>query len=183
MTFDLEKAREVSAFMQAHHHYGGDRFAEALAEIEQLQVRMLGLEGNHCIDCCCARSWKALGIETYTGKSIPEEIEKLQQRVIENRDAATDLQYQLDDAMKENEQQAARIKELEDALTATEALFFDAIGQIAWSIAVESGRMPDQMGVDFLLWEVPPEIKKTWTDWAKKEFGKIGPEAGVRKWP
>jgi len=29
---------------------------------------------NHCKDCCCAESWKALGISEYTGKSIPEEI-------------------------------------------------------------------------------------------------------------
>lgn len=35
---------------------------------------------NHCIDCCCARSWKALGIYTYTGKSIPEHIAQLKER-------------------------------------------------------------------------------------------------------
>ena len=33
--------------------------------------------GEHCIDCCCARSWKALGITEYTGLSIPEHIERL----------------------------------------------------------------------------------------------------------
>jgi hypothetical protein len=32
---------------------------------------------THCRDCCCARSWKALGITSYTGKSIPEHIEQL----------------------------------------------------------------------------------------------------------
>jgi len=32
---------------------------------------------NHCRDCCCARSWKALGITKYTGLSIPEHIENL----------------------------------------------------------------------------------------------------------
>jgi hypothetical protein len=32
---------------------------------------------EHCYDCCCARSWKALGIDEYTGKSIPEHIEQL----------------------------------------------------------------------------------------------------------
>lgn len=36
---------------------------------------------NHCIDCCCTKSWKALGIDQYTGKSIVEEIEKI---VLEN---------------------------------------------------------------------------------------------------
>lgn len=33
---------------------------------------------EHCKDCCCARSWKALGITEFTGKSIPEHIEELQ---------------------------------------------------------------------------------------------------------
>lgn len=33
---------------------------------------------KHCKDCCCARSWKALGITKYTGKSIPEHILELQ---------------------------------------------------------------------------------------------------------
>lgn len=32
---------------------------------------------EHCVDCCCARSWKALGIDKYTGLSIPEHIEKM----------------------------------------------------------------------------------------------------------
>lgn len=42
-------------------------------------------EGEHCRDCCCcARSWKALGVTTYTGKSIPEHIELLTRE----RDAA-----------------------------------------------------------------------------------------------
>ena len=31
----------------------------------------------HCRDCCCARSWKALGIFEYTGRSIPEHIKQL----------------------------------------------------------------------------------------------------------
>lgn len=34
-------------------------------------------EALHCKDCCCARSWKALGITEYTGKSIPEHIDSL----------------------------------------------------------------------------------------------------------
>ena len=32
---------------------------------------------QHCKDCCCARSWTALGFEKYTGLSIPEHIEML----------------------------------------------------------------------------------------------------------
>lgn len=35
---------------------------------------------NHCKDCCCAESWKALGIKEYTGKSIPEHIAELRKK-------------------------------------------------------------------------------------------------------
>ena len=35
------------------------------------------MDENHCEDCCCAKSWKALGITEYTGKSIPEHITEL----------------------------------------------------------------------------------------------------------
>jgi len=34
-------------------------------------------EAEHCKDCCCARSWRALGVMEYTGKSIPEYIDDL----------------------------------------------------------------------------------------------------------
>ncbi len=36
---------------------------------------------EHCKDCCCARSWKALGIARYTGKSIPEHISELRSEI------------------------------------------------------------------------------------------------------
>lgn len=36
---------------------------------------------NHCVDCCCARSWAALGVTEYDGKSIPEHITRLRERV------------------------------------------------------------------------------------------------------
>ena len=39
------------------------------------------MSDNHCRDCCCAMSWKALGIDEYTGRSIPEEIERLNERI------------------------------------------------------------------------------------------------------
>jgi len=32
---------------------------------------------NHCRDCCCAKSWEALGVHEYSGKSIPEHIAEL----------------------------------------------------------------------------------------------------------
>jgi hypothetical protein len=39
-------------------------------------------EVTHCRDCCCARSWKALGIAQYTGRSIPEHIEQLRAALV-----------------------------------------------------------------------------------------------------
>jgi hypothetical protein len=45
----------------------------------------------HCKDCCCARSWKALGITEYTGLSIPEHILRLREAL--ERIAAGDGYY------------------------------------------------------------------------------------------
>lgn len=36
---------------------------------------------NHCVDCCCARSWAALGVTKYDGKDIPEHIAALRDRI------------------------------------------------------------------------------------------------------
>ncbi len=71
---------------------------------------------------------------------------------------------------QENKKMAARIKELEKML-------YSAIGQIAWSVSIETGRMPDKMGIDFLDWQVPPEIKKTWIDWAARQLRAMPEEA------
>jgi hypothetical protein len=46
------------------------------------------LENEHCKDCCCARSWAALGISEYTGKSIPEHIASLRAENAALREAA-----------------------------------------------------------------------------------------------
>jgi len=40
----------------------------------------------HCRDCCCAQSWKALGVTQYTGKSIPDYITGLIQLTAELRE-------------------------------------------------------------------------------------------------
>jgi len=37
-------------------------------------VRGTLAEPNHCADCCCARSWAALSVTAYDGRSIPEHI-------------------------------------------------------------------------------------------------------------
>ena len=41
------------------------------------------MDDEHCVDCCCARSWNALGITSFTGKSIPEHIIELKTELAE----------------------------------------------------------------------------------------------------
>ena len=48
------------------------------------------LEAQHCKDCCCARSWNALSVTEYTGKSIPEHITEL---IAEVRRLRKNLEY------------------------------------------------------------------------------------------
>lgn len=50
---------------------------KAMAEIPDDVIEKV----EHCKDCCCARSWKALGISDYTGKSIPEHIAELKDMI------------------------------------------------------------------------------------------------------
>lgn len=59
------------------------RKMELQSEVATLrrQLEAAVKDENHCVDCCCARSWKALGIDNYTGKSIPEEITTLRQQL------------------------------------------------------------------------------------------------------
>ena len=52
----------------------------AVKKVEELEKEVERLEGRHCADCCCDKSWKALGITEYTGKSIPEHIAELRRQ-------------------------------------------------------------------------------------------------------
>lgn len=51
---------------------------------------------SHCCDCCCARSWKALGITEFTGKSIPEHIEHLRNLIGRLHDELRMVEYDCD---------------------------------------------------------------------------------------
>lgn len=51
--------------------------AEAQTTTEALTDHGKAEGEHHCTDCCCAKSWQALGITEYTGKSIPEHIAEL----------------------------------------------------------------------------------------------------------
>ena len=37
---DISKSQDIAEYMRAHHHYGGERFAEALNEIEHLRIKL-----------------------------------------------------------------------------------------------------------------------------------------------
>ncbi len=43
----------------------------------RLAAAVVEMDKNHCHDCCCARSWKALGDPEYDGNSIDEHIATL----------------------------------------------------------------------------------------------------------
>lgn len=49
--------------------------AAALAQVCEAE------RSAHCKDCCCARSWEALGVNSYTGMSIVEHIEQLRAKL------------------------------------------------------------------------------------------------------
>lgn len=62
-----------------------DDFAEIFRKVKKLfptPPAPAQAETEHCKDCCCARSWRALGIDTYTGKSIPEHITALREALL-----------------------------------------------------------------------------------------------------
>ena len=50
----------------------------SVREVDEAESeRLLERKAQSCEDCCCAKSWEALGITEYTGRSIPEEIARL----------------------------------------------------------------------------------------------------------
>lgn len=51
------------------------------------------MSDNHCKDCCCAQSWEALNIASYTGKSIPDHIRLLRAELAEAREATDNYWY------------------------------------------------------------------------------------------
>ncbi len=106
---------------------------------------------NHCADCCCARSWAALGITEYTGKSIPEHI--------------TELKLELAAAKEANEKLKSR-----QCIIISVGQLFDAIAMAgsddiemeiiiekmkAWKCADTEEQMPDGLYAHY--YEYPEE--------------------------
>lgn len=65
------------------------------ARVAELEAELAELKGNHCKDCCCARSWEALEVTGPTGMSIVEHIERLKAE----RDAAVQEAGRLREAL------------------------------------------------------------------------------------
>jgi hypothetical protein len=94
-----EEKRSSDACQQAQ----ADLWSQAVREKD---ARIAELERGHCKDCCCARSWEALGITTYTGMDIPDHIRALAE---ESREKTSQIALR-DEALR---QQDTRIAELE----------------------------------------------------------------------
>ena len=76
----LEAIMELKADHEIALTKVGKELDEARADYHRLATRLndeAKAEKEHCKDCCCARSWRALGISEYTGKSIPDHISEL----------------------------------------------------------------------------------------------------------
>lgn len=140
-----------------------------IAEIERLT------EG-HCQDCCCARSWEALGITGYTGESIPEhitgmkdEIERLQETLKKVNDHLNPCGHTgleslscnvcgYPDPVKYITTLQARIKELEDNLNlATSNRWAE------WEVN-RANLAGDNMAMAFKISTLHAEANKTMTE-------------------
>lgn len=138
---DHEGAKEIMGWLLEH--------------IDSQDKEIKRLKDNHCKDCCCARSWEALGITEYTGRSIPEEIIRLREQVIKNRDIATDLQYICDDQDEE-------IKRLEEALVEERARWMYPYSMPRWETLQEGdhhvltlGGIEDRYGKNIFMSPAP----------------------------
>lgn len=64
---------------------------EEIERLKEVEKERDEAKKGHCKDCCCAQSWKALGITQYTGKSIPEHITDLRNKLIFECDSSDQL--------------------------------------------------------------------------------------------
>lgn len=76
------------------------------------------MDDKHCVDCCCAKSWKALGISEYTGKHIAEHIEELKRKADLAQSLADALEIARDLLAQELYENGKTITEIDAALRA-----------------------------------------------------------------
>lgn len=80
----LDEARDAAVTLSLKLGTAETERDEARVDYARLAARyneQAKAESEHCKDCCCARSWRALGIDDYTGKSIPEHIGALRAEI------------------------------------------------------------------------------------------------------
>jgi hypothetical protein len=76
------EAAQMAYFASKEHHWPNILRAAYAIDFAALQQE----KANHCKDCCCARSWEALGVQSYTGQSIPEHITTLRAELQQARE-------------------------------------------------------------------------------------------------
>lgn len=71
--------QEIAALREESDRWRG-KYADACSSL-------VSRDEEHCKDCCCARSWNALGGQTIPGGSIPQHIEELVSELAALREA------------------------------------------------------------------------------------------------
>ena len=106
---ERDAARESEAAMKQHvKAYAktaerAEAWAAKLTYVEEevqpiianLRADLAEAKAHPCRDCCCARSWQALGVAEHTGLSIPEHIEGLKVRVEQAEAALAEAQERI----------------------------------------------------------------------------------------
>lgn len=95
------------------HFYDATVSTEFINFARTLERDNQQLRDAHCKDCCCAQSWKALGVCEYTGKSIPEHIEQLREDL---RQCAEALRHAQTILIDEQIDKALALPAVQDAL-------------------------------------------------------------------
>ncbi len=75
-----DKAQGEWTAERVRKYYFGGGGDEVLAQ--DINAALAAEREKHCKDCCCARSWRALGItDNTTNLSIPEHIQQLREQL------------------------------------------------------------------------------------------------------
>lgn len=86
--------------------------AAALAQVCEAE------RSAHCKDCCCARSWEALGVNSYTGMSIVEHIEQLRAKIAAAEKVAGERDKRIAELEARHEKQTADADRIGREITA-----------------------------------------------------------------
>lgn len=89
---DMDKVKELKAEIAALKADKIDQLTRIeTAKLHDAYAEIARLRQGHCKDCCCARSWEALGGQTIPGGSIPQHIEELVEEIAALREAVRNI--------------------------------------------------------------------------------------------